>query len=187
MIVWPLEPSHGDYVPKTHNYRTISRTIVAFLEESTFLTIEVCSFEITRRKARSDPFSFLSFLLFIFIFPCQAMATSVANILLNKCNARKAQLYVEKPSALLLAKSAGIQIVRERNDQDGIVTHPKATSHIAFIGLGSNLGNRDKNISAAIQQLSQYSEILDTSFLYETPPSFVTDQPLFYNAACKVR
>jgi len=50
MKLWPFLPLEGDYVPKTHNYRTISRTIINFLEESTFQTIEVNLFKSLKKK-----------------------------------------------------------------------------------------------------------------------------------------
>lgn len=54
-----------------------------------------------------------------------------------------------------------------------------------LIGLGSNLGDRKKNILTAIQKLSQGEDIsIDrVSSLYETKPVGVTNQPDFINGA----
>lgn len=57
-----------------------------------------------------------------------------------------------------------------------------------LIGLGSNLGDRKKNILTAIQKLSQGEDIsIDrVSSLYETKPVGVTNQPDFINGAISI-
>lgn len=57
----------------------------------------------------------------------------------------------------------------------------------AYIGLGSNLGNRLEALAVALDQLNENDcEISDTSRVYQTEPMYVTDQPPFLNAAAKV-
>jgi len=53
-----------------------------------------------------------------------------------------------------------------------------------LLGLGSNIGDRQKNIETAIRQLAHYTEIKieRISSLYETKPVGVTMQPDFLNA-----
>lgn len=58
--------------------------------------------------------------------------------------------------------------------------------HKAFIALGSNIGNRAGYIHDALDDMSSYLNIVETSHLYETIPMLVTDQPLFLNAVCEV-
>ena len=58
--------------------------------------------------------------------------------------------------------------------------------HSSFIALGSNIGNRAGYLHAALNEMSSYVTIVETSHLYETIPMLVTDQPLFLNAVCKV-
>jgi len=78
---------------------------------------------------------------------------------------------------------------------------PPQGEHLAAIALGSNLGDRFANIEAALQLLehpelisaareqkvSPKFTVVNTSFLYETAPMYVTDQPSFLNCACIVR
>ncbi len=59
-------------------------------------------------------------------------------------------------------------------------------NHTAYIALGSNIGDRVAYLHTALNALSSYSTVLETSHLYETDPMLVTDQPLFLNAVCKV-
>jgi len=75
--------------------------------------------------------------------------------------------------------------------------------HKVAIAFGSNLGDRFANIEHALRLLESPSKflavsddinqkdaevaIIDTSFLYETAPMYVADQPSFVNGACLVR
>ena len=71
------------------------------------------------------------------------------------------------------------------------------------IAFGSNVGDKFANIEFALRLLESPGRfldagddinqkdaeiaIIDTSFLYETAPMYVTDQPSFVNGACLVR
>lgn len=83
--------------------------------------------------------------------------------------------------------------------QDSLSSRPG--EHLAALALGSNLGDRFANIEAALRLLDQPElipaskeqgtstslAVVNTSFLYETAPMYVTDQPSFLNCACIVR
>jgi dihydroneopterin aldolase / 2-amino-4-hydroxy-6-hydroxymethyldihydropteridine diphosphokinase / dihydropteroate synthase len=89
--------------------------------------------------------------------------------------------------------------------QDSVSDSPGSSrpgQHLAAIALGSNLGDRFANIEAALRLLDQPElipapkeqgaasttlAVVNTSFLYETAPMYVTDQPSFLNCACIVR
>lgn len=72
---------------------------------------------------------------------------------------------------------------------------------MAAIALGTNLGDRFANIEAALHLLEHPElisapneqstlanlTVINTSFLYENSPMYVTDQPSFLNCACLVR
>src|SRR5437763_13179893 len=58
------------------------------------------------------------------------------------------------------------------------------TTHAVYLALGSNLGDRRGNLTAALQQLRDYMEITEVSSLYETEPVGYIDQPLFLNMVC---
>jgi 2-amino-4-hydroxy-6-hydroxymethyldihydropteridine diphosphokinase len=58
---------------------------------------------------------------------------------------------------------------------------------VAYLGLGSNLGRRDRNLSAARRRLRQKgARILRHSRVIETEPWGVTDQPRFLNQVLEV-
>jgi 2-amino-4-hydroxy-6-hydroxymethyldihydropteridine diphosphokinase len=54
-------------------------------------------------------------------------------------------------------------------------------AHIA-LALGSNLGDRQAALSAAIEGMAPYITVTAVSKVYETAPAYVTDQPAFLNA-----
>ncbi|RUS19188.1 Dihydropteroate synthase-like protein [Endogone sp. FLAS-F59071] len=170
----------ADHVQRSHNYRTIVRTISRHVEASAYKTIE-------------------------------AIVTAVARIALEKCHVRRITVRIEKSSALVFAETAGVEITRdrawlqnllksERSQLDAFVTSSFSASvsrtqpidptyiHCVYIALGSNMGDSAANIVRALQLLEERCEcqVVDTSFLYETPPMYVTNQPTFLNAACKI-
>lgn len=74
---------------------------------------------------------------------------------------------------------------------------PSTAKHSVAIALGSNLGDRFANIETALRLIEQPNQLLasvavdavsvvDTSFMYETAPMYVTNQPRFANCACLV-
>lgn len=54
-----------------------------------------------------------------------------------------------------------------------------------YLGLGSNLGDRRQNLSAALNQIEPEVHVEAVSALYETDPVGPQDQPAYYNAACR--
>jgi 2-amino-4-hydroxy-6-hydroxymethyldihydropteridine diphosphokinase len=61
----------------------------------------------------------------------------------------------------------------------------KVTVTRVFVGLGSNLGDRELNLRRALQQLEELGTVRASSFR-ETDPVGVTDQPKFLNAAAEL-
>lgn len=58
---------------------------------------------------------------------------------------------------------------------------------VAYLGLGSNLGRRGRNLSAARRRLRERgARILRASTVIETEPWGVTDQPRFLNQVLEV-
>jgi 2-amino-4-hydroxy-6-hydroxymethyldihydropteridine diphosphokinase len=54
---------------------------------------------------------------------------------------------------------------------------------VAYIALGSNLGDREKILAAATDRLGRLGRVVARSSLYETEPVGYRDQPAFLNAA----
>lgn len=66
------------------------------------------------------------------------------------------------------------------------------------VALGSNLGDRFANIERALRLIDTppshygtdgsepFASVINTSFMYETVPMYVTDQPKFINCTCLV-
>lgn len=57
---------------------------------------------------------------------------------------------------------------------------------VAYLGLGSNLGDRQSEISMAVQVLSKVGRVVATSARYETLPEGGLDQPKYINAVTRM-
>ena len=55
-----------------------------------------------------------------------------------------------------------------------------------YLGLGSNMGNRQANLDKALDLLSQRLRLRQVSSLYDTEPVGNIDQPRFLNLVCQV-
>ncbi len=60
------------------------------------------------------------------------------------------------------------------------------TEIVAYLSLGSNLGDRHANLEEAIKRLGAHGEVLRVSSIYETEPVEFTDQPWFLNCVAKL-
>jgi len=54
-----------------------------------------------------------------------------------------------------------------------------------YLGLGSNMGNREENLEKALDLLSQRMRMGKVSSIYDTEPVGNTNQPHFLNMACQ--
>ncbi|MGC9772487.1 2-amino-4-hydroxy-6-hydroxymethyldihydropteridine diphosphokinase [Fervidobacterium islandicum] len=55
-----------------------------------------------------------------------------------------------------------------------------------FLGIGTNLGNREENIQKTIEKLSEISKVLSVSSIIETEAYGKTDQPSFLNCVVEI-
>jgi 2-amino-4-hydroxy-6-hydroxymethyldihydropteridine diphosphokinase len=55
------------------------------------------------------------------------------------------------------------------------------------LALGSNLGDRARNLRRALDALAPDIRVEAVSRCYETEPAYVIDQPRFYNLACRAQ
>jgi len=56
----------------------------------------------------------------------------------------------------------------------------------AYLGLGSNMGNRQDNLEMALDFLSQRLRIENVSSVYDTEPVGNVEQPRFLNQVCQI-
>jgi 2-amino-4-hydroxy-6-hydroxymethyldihydropteridine diphosphokinase len=60
--------------------------------------------------------------------------------------------------------------------------------HNVFLGLGSNLGNRESLLFDAVEKINErVGEVASLSSFYETQPVGFTSENMFLNAACHVK
>ncbi len=56
----------------------------------------------------------------------------------------------------------------------------------AYLGLGSNLGDREDNLGRALARLCTRVSLKAVSSIYETEPVGYEEQPLFLNLVCRI-
>lgn len=116
----------------------------------------------------------------------EAFVTALAREACVTCGVPKVTVRAEKPSALTFAKTAGVEITRERSFFE-LEEHAEGRGHDVFVALGSNLGDRYKNINGAVAEMGRRGlKVKKTSSLYQSAPMYVTDQPTFLNGVCQV-
>jgi 2-amino-4-hydroxy-6-hydroxymethyldihydropteridine diphosphokinase len=60
-------------------------------------------------------------------------------------------------------------------------------SHLVYLALGTNLGDRIANLNSAIRAMPPVVQPQAASQVYETPPWGVLDQPAFLNQVIRAR
>lgn len=65
--------------------------------------------------------------------------------------------------------------------------HTAQPHHVVYLGLGSNLGDRDEHLRAGLRALSPAVVIARVSSIFDTAPLLLTAQPRFHNIVCMGR
>jgi dihydroneopterin aldolase/2-amino-4-hydroxy-6-hydroxymethyldihydropteridine diphosphokinase/dihydropteroate synthase len=90
----------------------------------------------------------------------------------------------------MFAECASVRVTRSDKDYPSTALESRLLtpdSHVAYIAIGSNLGNRAAFIEKSIAILkSRACLILDSSYMYESDAMYVTDQPAFLNCVIKI-
>ncbi|KAK9322807.1 Dihydropteroate synthase-like protein [Lipomyces orientalis] len=120
----------------------------------------------------------------------EALVVALARFLCVEKAFEKVTVKAEKPRAIAFARGPAVQITRSRRYYSTEATRFRQNNekeHIAYLGMGSNLGERAALLSAALIELEKRGiRILGTSSMYESAPMYVENQPRFLNAVCKV-
>ncbi len=66
-------------------------------------------------------------------------------------------------------------------------SHNGSVEHVAYLSLGSNLGDRVANLRQAIDALGALGAVPRVSSFYETEPVDLKEQPWFVNSAVELR
>lgn len=92
----------------------------------------------------------------------------------------------------MFAECASVRVTRSEADYPSTalqssVLGKSLDSHVAYIALGSNMGNRAENIEKSIRMMQESGvTLLDSSFMYESDAMYVTDQAKFLNCVLKI-
>lgn len=75
---------------------------------------------------------------------------------------------------------------RSRNGYQTTIMQQRRQTHRAAIALGSNMGDRIRNIEDALTEMRKKLAVRKVSPLYETKPMYYKDQDRFINGACEI-
>ncbi|EIW53425.1 Dihydropteroate synthase [Trametes versicolor FP-101664 SS1] len=177
------------------DYRTLEQRIFDYVQDSKFLTVESLASEVAKLT--------LTFL---------ADATARATVRISKpsalLTAEASELEVTRSFADLDTSSTDSSGLTETPNTPVTISKPTSGSksagpssslpHRAAIAIGGNMGDRFANIECALRLLEAPGAdieswtgeprviVVDTSFMYETAPMYVAEQPRFINCACVV-
>ena len=98
------------------------------------------------------------------------------HILVDFSPVQKVKVIVKKPEAPIEKKFDYVAVEIERS------------WHKAYIGIGSNMGNKGENIKSAIESMNcGITRVLNISKLYETEPVGYAEQDDFLNSAVEIK
>jgi 2-amino-4-hydroxy-6-hydroxymethyldihydropteridine diphosphokinase len=66
-------------------------------------------------------------------------------------------------------------------------TDPKSRARVAYLGLGSNVGNRRAHLSRALEELARLAPVERVSSFYGSDPVGYARQRKFWNAVARIR
>ncbi|TPX33892.1 hypothetical protein SmJEL517_g03311 [Synchytrium microbalum] len=197
----------ADKVPKIHDYRTLSRLVLKHVEASKYKTVEALATAVARIgieechvpkiTVRVEKPSALVFASASGVeitrdrgdFGLNSDGTRPGTPGEDDADEQPTSNYIVSSSSSPAGAAGVIQHAGSLSAASSPSLRRVDLVHEVYIALGTNLGERLNNLNHALEALSKHSEIqlVDTSFLYETEPMYVTDQPRFLNMACKVR
>lgn len=100
----------------------------------------------------------------------------------------KNRLIASVTSAMLAAQN-GANILRVhdvKETKEAVNTFEKIYPERIFLGLGSNLGDKEKNIMDATREIQKIAAVKKVSKIYQTKPWGKIDQPNFANAVIEI-
>ncbi|BGP24100.1 folic acid synthesis protein [Rhodotorula toruloides] len=137
--------------------------------------------------------------------PIPTASSSSAPTSQRDWNIPRTTVRVSKPAALMFAKHPSVQVTRSRVDFPALFSPSSTraysttlnssgsdTLHTAYIGLGTNLGRRVKNLNDAVSTLDRLgvedglTRVVETSWMYESDAMYHEEQERFLNAVVKI-
>ncbi|KAJ1892207.1 trifunctional dihydropteroate synthetase, partial [Kickxella alabastrina] len=174
----------SDTVPRYRNFRTVVDVVTELVEKSSYRTVEALATAIARTAIKQCK------------VPKITVRVEKPNALVfAACSAveitRSVDDFPTVPDArnTPIGSPTPVRAATPAADSPSIGGFDAATAastqaspvlHSAFIALGTNVGDRLANLHKALAYLNAdlpTSHVAETSFLYETAPMYVTDQP----------
>jgi 2-amino-4-hydroxy-6-hydroxymethyldihydropteridine diphosphokinase len=107
----------------------------------------------------------------------EKLVSEIAWLCLDDRRVSRAAVTVEKPAAVRLARSVGVEVSRTQGER-------QEHGFAVYIALGANL-DPARNLRLAIERLNERCRIDAVSPVYESPPVDGSDQPCYLNAVAR--
>ncbi|OMH81563.1 Folic acid synthesis protein fol1 [Zancudomyces culisetae] len=191
-----LGQSQGFVIKKNQDIRKLVDRVSKYTEERTnYLTVEALAVAIARVAIMEHKVNKITVSIkkpsALMFAECSAVTITrtreqIIGSLVSASNSEAGEREAnEEVSSVVVAED-----IIKKMDNDSTACQDKTLegSSISYIGVGSNLGDRLKNINDALKTIneSKHSKVVDTGFLYQTSPMYVLDQPAFLNTAFKI-
>ncbi|KAK9450141.1 Dihydropteroate synthase-like protein [Limtongia smithiae] len=117
----------------------------------------------------------------------EALVSALAKFLCFDKNLPEVTVRASKPRAIAFAAGPTVEITRSRRYYTTRTPGLSSEKHIAYLGMGSNLGDRAALLSASLEELEKRNvKVLRTASMFESAPMYVENQPRFLNSVCEV-
>ncbi|KAJ2847572.1 trifunctional dihydropteroate synthetase [Coemansia brasiliensis] len=198
LVLHMKKPTAGDgvhdKVPRYRNFRTVVDAVTDMVEKTSYRTVEALATAVARTAIKQCKVPKItvrvekpSALVFA---ACSAVEITRSSEDFSATTALNSAAISQAPSAAISACHTPSQAETPAEFAADAESKLDPGMHSVYIALGTNVGDRLGNLHKALNRLNTdlpMSRLVDTSFLYETAPMYVTDQPAFLNAACLVR
>ncbi|KAJ1816974.1 trifunctional dihydropteroate synthetase, partial [Coemansia sp. RSA 2599] len=188
----------SDAVARYRNYRTVVEQVTELVEKSTYRTVEALATAIARTAIKQCKVPKIT----VRVMKPSALVYAACSAVEITRRAADFGVSLDSQAGSRVASSSASPVSKSPNmsklDVDSLASavadlaeeQLSPVLHSAYIALGTNIGDRLANLHRALDLLRTdlpKSHLVETSFLYETAPMYVTDQPAFLNGACLVK
>ncbi|KAJ2352780.1 trifunctional dihydropteroate synthetase [Coemansia erecta] len=187
-----------DKVARYRNFRTVVDEVSEMVEQTSYRTLEALATAIARtaikqckvpkitvrvEKPSAVVFAACSGIEITRTIDDFSVSSAFASMVTSQAPSAAASAGPATPQPDTPVPEAAAAAAAEPSSKD-------VDMHSVYIALGTNVGDRLANLHKALVRLNTdlpTSRLVSTSFLYETAPMYVSDQPSFLNAACLVQ
>ncbi|KAJ2720114.1 trifunctional dihydropteroate synthetase, partial [Coemansia sp. Cherry 401B] len=201
LVLHTAKPAKGavgahDKVPRYRNFRTVVDAVTEVVEKTSYRTVEALATAVARTAIKQCKVPKITIRVekpsALVFAACSAVeiTRSIDDFAASAALASGAASRITSATGSMAPtpSQASTPVPEAAAEAAAANSAIRPAMHSVYIALGTNVGDRLANLHHALACLNDLplSRLVETSFLYETAPMYVTDQPSFLNAACLV-